>query len=39
MVRHVRAILDAIRRPDVREEDPAPDASASTAAILTHGDG
>jgi hypothetical protein len=24
MVRHVPAILDAIRRPDVREEDPAP---------------
>jgi hypothetical protein len=25
MVRHVPAILDAIRRPDVREEDPAPE--------------
>jgi hypothetical protein len=39
MLRHVPAILDAISRPDVREEDPAPGRERFYPATLTHGDG
>ena len=39
MLEHIPAILDTVARPDAREDDLGPVASASTAATSTRGGG